>query len=100
MFHTHTHNIPDSMQKGPNLSFSAILKIASVTSCQHADGANLQFMSRCCLDGTGVQWFVFVWVQVHMPLGGYILQANCKLRKVRRKEKVKHSSHITIIHPF
>ena len=51
----------------------------------------MQFMSRCCLDGTGVQWFVFVWVQVHMPLGGYILHANvnCMLRKVRRKEKVK-----------
>ena len=69
----------NTQKKGPKLSFPAILKMASVTSRQHDDGANLQFMSGCCLDGTGVQWFVFVWVQVHMPLGGYILHAICML---------------------
>ena len=98
MFYTHTHNI--QIQKEPKLSFLAILKIASVKSCQHADGANLQFMSRCCLDGTGVQWFVFVWVQVHMPLGGNILHANSMLRKVRRKERAKVRVIVRLVHFF
>ena len=45
--------LPSTPQKGPKLSFSAVLKIAHVAPCQHADGADLQFMSRCCLEARG-----------------------------------------------